>query len=52
MPLPYSPKIRTQQMLEIAYMIPQREIHDGQGGMILQIEGVQLYGSNFAIHPM
>jgi hypothetical protein len=39
-------------MLEISYMIPQRGIHDGQGEMILQIEGVQPYGSNFAIHPM
>jgi hypothetical protein len=40
LPSPYSPKIRTQQMLEIVYRIPQREIHDGQGEMILQIEGV------------
>ena len=49
---PYTPNKRTQQVLEIIYMIPQKNIHKGQGRRIPPIEGVQQYGSNSAIHPM
>jgi hypothetical protein len=48
----YSPNKRTQQVLEIAYMIPQKKIDEGHGGGILPIEGVQQYERFFAIHPM
>jgi hypothetical protein len=51
-PSPHNPNKRTQQVLEIAYMIPQKKIYDGQGRSNLPIEGVQQYGSIFAMHPM
>ena len=40
LPSPYIPNKRTQQVLEIAYMTPQKKIYEGQGGCILPIEGV------------
>jgi hypothetical protein len=52
LPSPYSPNKQTQQVLEIAYMIPQKTIDEGQERRIPPIEGVQQYGSNSAIHPM
>ena len=52
LPSPYSLNKRTQQVLEIGYMIPQRKMYEGQGRRILPIEDVQQYGSNLSMHPM
>ena len=52
LPSPDSPNKQTQLVLEIAYMIPQKMIHEGQGTKMPPIEGVEQYGSNSAIHPM
>ena len=46
-----SPKKRTQQALGIAYMIPQKKIHQGRK-RIPSIEGAQQYRSNSTIYPM
>lgn len=51
-PSPHNPNKRTQQVLEIAYMIPQKKIDEGHGRGILPVEGVQQYERSFAIHPM
>jgi hypothetical protein len=52
LPSPHSPNKRTLQVLDIAYMIPQKKISEGQERRVPPIEGVQQYGSNSAIYPM
>ena len=39
-------------MLEIAHMIAQKKMYEGQGRRIPPIGGVEQYRSNSAIHPM